>query len=170
MGIDRISPIVPQTVETHFQRGAGGQHGIGQDQGLPFDVRAGAIIHVDVELIPPVVFAEGGNKGILGPVEDVQQSLVKRQARPHDGGQYQRGVTGGDLCDAQRRRHLFRAVFQDFADFVSKNISQTLHIRAKPETIFLDGLIAHLRHVIVKDGVRLSQVDDFHVANIRINL
>ena len=170
MGINRIAAIVPQTVETNFQRGAGGQHGIGQDQGLPFDVRAGAIIHVDVELIPPVVFAEGRHEGVLGPVEDVQQALVKRQARPHDGGQYQRSVAGGYLRNPQRRRHLFRAVFQDFADFVSKNISQTLHIRAKPETVFLDSLIAHLRHVIVKDGVRLSQVDDFHATNIRINL
>ena len=73
-----------QLLQGAFHGSAGGQHGIHHQEGFSFQVRAGAVIGVHFEIVALAVLAEGGEEGAFGPVKDIQQPVLQRQAGPQD--------------------------------------------------------------------------------------
>lgn len=67
---------------------AGGQHRVGQDQHSVCEVAAADVFELDVEGAVFVVPAVGTDERVVGVVEVVQHTLVKRQAGAQDGGQH----------------------------------------------------------------------------------
>ena len=159
---DGVAALLDELVDGHLDGGAGGEHRVGQDQGLAFQGRGGAVIGADLEVVAGAVLAEGRKEGGLGVVEEVENAFLERQAGPEDRGDHERGVAGRDAGDAEGRDDVFLGVGQFLGEFIGKDFADAFEVGPETETVFLDGGIPHLCDEIVENGRVLAEIDDFH--------
>ena len=162
--VDRngVAALLDELVDGDLDGGAGGEHCVGQDEGLAFQGRGGAVIGADLEVVAGAVLAEGREEGGLGVVKEVENALLERQAGPEDRGYHERGIASRDAGDAEGRDDVFLGVSQFLGEFIGKDFADAFEIGPETETVFLDGGIPHLCDEIVENGRVLTEIDDFH--------
>ena len=69
-----------------FHGTAGGQHRVGNDEGLAVDVRCGEVLHVDAHHVVGsiLIFTISADKSIASVVEDVEEAIVERKSGAED--------------------------------------------------------------------------------------
>ena len=159
---DGIAAFLDEFVDGDLDGGAGGQHRVGQDEGLAFEGRGGAVVRPDFEVIAGAVFAEGCEEGGFGVVEEVEDAFLERQAGPEDGGDHERSVDRGHAGGAEGRYDVFLGEGEFLGDLIREDLSDTLEVGPEAEAVFLNGGIAHLCDEVVENGRGLSEIDDFH--------
>ena len=165
---DGVAALLDELVDGDLDGGAGGEHRVGQDEGLAFQGRSGAVVRADFEVVAGAVLAEGRKEGGFGVVEEIEDPLLERQAGPEDRGDHEGGVAGRDAGDAEGRSDVFLAVSEFLGDFIGKDFADAFEVGPETETVFLDGGIPHLCDEIVENGRVLTEIDDFH--GFRINI
>ena len=162
VGVGRLAALFEELVVSDFDGGAGGEHRVGDDEGLAGDLRGRAVVDLDLEVITLSVFAERGNEGRLGVVEHVENALVQRQTGTHDRGDDELGVVRSDLGGAERRDDILDGIIQRPGNLIAEDLAYALEIGPEAEAVFLDGGIAHFCDESVEDGVVLAKIDDLH--------
>ena len=157
-----FAAFLAEFVDGDLDGGAGGEHRVGQDQGLAFEGRGGAVVRPDFEIVAGAVLAEGREEGGLGVVEEIEDALLERQAGPEDGGDHERGVAGGHAGDAEGRDDVFLGVGELLRELIGEDLSYAFEIGPETEAVLLDDGIPHLCDKVVENGRVLSEIDDFH--------
>ena len=159
---DGVAALLDELVDGDLDGGAGGEHRVGQDEGLAFQGRGGAVVRPDFEVVAGAVLAEGREEGGLGMVEEIEDALLERQAGPEDGGDHERGVAGGHAGDAQGGDDVFLGVVECFGKLIGEDFSDAFKIGPETEAVLLDDGVPHLCDEVVENGRVLSEIDDFH--------
>ena len=140
--------LLQESANCHIHRASGGEHRVGNHQHLSLDARACQIFGANHEIVGAFnVFAISRNKGIFGIVEKAEEALVKRQSGAENGAQHHLIGDGASGRHSQRCGGLAVGIFQAFGNFVSHNLSDALHIGAKPESVGLNIFVAEFEHV-----------------------
>ena len=145
--------FLAQVLDGLDERGARGQHRVGDDNDAAFEFGAGDVIEADLEtavaLMPPV----SRDESIICAVEVIQQSLVQGQAGAEDGGDdglfLQYFTHGG----AQGRLDFPFFKGQGLADLISGDFSDALEIASEPHPVLLDVLITDLADPVTEQGI-----------------
>ena len=95
-------------------------------------------------------------------VEEVEDTLLERQAGPEDRGDHERGVAGRDTGDTEGGDDVFLGVGEFLGEFIGKDLADAFEIGPETETVFLDGGIPHLCDEIVENRRVLTEIDNFH--------
>ena len=97
-------------------------------------------------------------------VEDMEESLVERQAGTEDGCQHH--LIGRHLHSsyAQRGLHRRRNISKGLGYFKRLKLTHPPDIVPKEQAVFLILLVPHLSHVLADDGVGIAQINDFHLS------
>jgi len=140
--------------------GAGGEHGIGDDDDAAFEFGAGNVIESDLEAAVALVFAESGDEAVIGLVEEIEQALVEGEAGAEDGGND--GLVFEDFGGRNAKRGLdfFFEISQAFADLVRGHFSDPFEVTAKAHAVELDVLIADLADPVAEEGILFREVDN----------
>ena len=146
---------------SQFHALAGGQHRIDEQQGAAVQVGGCDVLDMYIHLaaLLILVIAVGGDKGVVSPVEDIQEACVKRQSGTEYCAYDQLIVESGGFGGTERRLHLFLAVIEGFADFVGNHFADTLQIAAEAHTVVLDANVAQFGDIAVDHGVRGAEID-----------
>ena len=163
MQFRELATFVEKNFVGHFDRRTGREHGVREDDGLADEVRAGAVLRVDMEGSFAVVLAVGGHECVLRRVEAAEDAFVQRETGAHDGGDHHLLVRHAQAGCAERGHDLSFPRSQRSADFIAEDLTETLQVRAEPEAVFLKVLVAELRDEAVENRTFLSKVDDFHI-------
>ncbi len=70
-----------------YQGRTRGEHGVRNDQDTVLQIGAGQVFQTDLKGTVFLVFAVGGNKGIIRAVKKMKQPIVQGQTGTQDGGQ-----------------------------------------------------------------------------------
>ena len=108
------------------------------------------------------VHAEGGDEGVVGMVEHLEESLVEGQSGTQDGADDQLVGRHIDGCYAQRRGHFAFLVSEGFGYLVGHHLADAADVVAEKLSALLEMGVAYLCEILVDDGVVVAQVDDFH--------
>ena len=117
-----------------------------------------------------VILAVGGNKGILGVIKKIKNTIVQRQTSTQNGGDndFLRGQI--HLRDSQGSDNFLIVILHCPTYLIRKNLTQPGKIMPETERILLNGLVAHLRDKLIENRIGLSQIDNFHDKNILANI
>ena len=147
-----------------LHRASGGEHRVGYDERLAFDVGRGEILnvyaYVGVRLVG--VLAVCAHEGVAGMVEYVQKTVVERQTGPEYGCEHHLVGWHTDARRAERRLHLAYLVAESLAQLVGLELAYAHDVVAEKQSVVLVVLVAHLGHILVHDGVCLAEVDNLH--------
>jgi hypothetical protein len=140
--------------------GAGGEHGIGDDDDAAFEFGAGNVIESDLEAAVALVFAESGDEAVIGLVEEIEQALVEGQAGAEDGGddRLAREYFGG--CDAEGGLDFFFRSGEVLADLVGGDLSDAFEVASETHAVQLDLLVADLADPVAEEGILFREVDN----------
>jgi hypothetical protein len=140
--------------------GAGGEHGIGDDDDAAFEFGAGNVVESDLEAAVALVFAVGGDEAVVGLVEEIEQALVKGQTGTEDGGDHRlaREYFGG--CDTEGCLDFSFCRREAFADLVGGDLSDAFEVASEAHAVQLDLLIADLADPVTEEGVLFREVDN----------
>src|SRR5690606_209930 len=127
-----------QVAANKYHTPAGGQHRVRHNHRSPVQVWGALVLFVYFELATFLCFPIGRNKGIVGSVEDIKQSLMQRQTRTDDGCQNRSVRQQLSLCFSERSLYKCVAVSEMLGNFIAKDFTDTLQIPAKPHAIGLD--------------------------------
>ena len=143
---------------------ARGQHGIDDDECLALDARRSHVFGVDAHfgVFAVGVHAEGGDKGVFGMVEDVEETFVERQTGTQYGGQQEVVLDDGHLGCPQGGGDGLCFVGECARDFVGHGFAYATDVLPEQGSVALVGFVANLGHELVDDGVLLAEVDGVH--------
>ena len=104
-----------------------------------------------MKLFALVILPVGSNECILCIVKVTEYSLVKRKSCPENCRYHDAVVMRSYVGNSQRSDEWLFRILQCLADFVCENLSESLKVLAEAHTVFLDGLVAHLRNEFVEN-------------------
>ena len=141
-----------------------GQHGVGDDERLAPDAGRSHVLGVYAHLgmLAVGVHAEGGDEGVVGMVEHMEEPLMEGQSGPEDGAHDQVVGWHVDGSHAQGCGHLALLVVEGLGYLVGHHLADAADVVAEERPVLLVLGVADLRQVLVDDGVAVAQVDDFH--------
>ena len=120
-------------LHSHLHTDAGGEHGVGYDECLAvylgrsqiFDVYA----YLGVRLVG--ILSVSTHEGIARVVEDIEESLVKRQSGTEYGTYHHPVGRQTDTCHAQRCSDVLRLIVEGFRNFESFVLAYALDVVAE---------------------------------------
>ena len=141
----------PKILDRLDERGAGGEHGVGDDHDAAFQFRAGDVFEADLKAAVALVLAVGGYEAIVGLIEKVQQPLMHGEAGAENSGND--GLIPEDFDDGGAERSLDFLFYpgKRFADLVGGYFGYAHQVMAEAQTVFLYFFIADLADPVADD-------------------
>ena len=87
------------------------------------------------------IHTEGRHIGIVGTIEDVEESLMEGQSGTKHGTEYDIVFRQRNLQGAKRCRHGLGLIVEPLRHFVGHQLTDALYIMTECETVFLVTLI-----------------------------
>ena len=110
-------------------------------------------MHTHLGVFTVGVHAIGRDKGILGSVVHIQESLMIGQAGTQDGGEHDVVLRQRHFYRSQRRSDDFLLVVERFRQLVSHHLAHPFNIAAKHHATSLIGFVAQQCHILIDDAV-----------------
>ncbi len=152
-----------------FHRASRCQHGVGYDEGFGVDTRCCQVFHMHAHVVMfgIGVFAISRYKGIAGMVEDVEEAVVERQAGTEYRSQHNLVYGHIHTGNAQGSGYILGLISQGFGYLIGFHLADALDIVAKKQSVFLIIDIAHLRQVLINNGIGVAEINDLHGLVVR---
>ena len=147
-----------------FHRLARCEHGIYEHERATVEVGRGDVFNAYIHFAAlfVAIVAIGRYEGVVGMVEDIEETRVEGQSGTKDGGDDDAVVLGRGCGRAERCLYEFSAVVERLRDFEGHGLAYSLEVATEALAVALDNDVTQLGYVTVDDSVLFGKVDYFH--------
>ena len=131
--------VVQQSLVGSRHGSARSEHGVSDDERLVLGAGCRHVLSVYAHfgVFAVGVHAIGRDEGVVGMVEDVQESLVEGQSGPQHGGDDDVVLGQGDVDATERSGDVLRLVFERFGQFVCHHLPDAPDVVSEEHSVLL---------------------------------